>query len=33
MARVGSLERVMHAPEGGPQTVFRLASSPALPDT
>jgi hypothetical protein len=27
-ARIGSLERVMHPPEGGPQAVFRLRSSP-----
>ena len=32
VSRVGSFERVMHQPEGGPQTVFRLGSSPALPD-
>jgi hypothetical protein len=28
MARVGSLERVMHPPEGGPQAAFRLAPRP-----
>ena len=27
-----ALDRVMHPPEDGPQAVFRLASSPALPD-
>jgi hypothetical protein len=27
-----ALHGVMHPPEGGPQAVFRLASSPALPD-
>jgi hypothetical protein len=27
-----ALNGVMHPPEGGPQAVFRLRSSPALPD-
>jgi hypothetical protein len=30
-ARVGSLERVMHQPEGGPQAVFRYRRAPRYP--
>jgi hypothetical protein len=31
LARVGSLERVMHPPEGGPQAVFRERRAPRYP--